>query len=98
MQTCPPRFRNATEAELAELREEGFSDPLPEPKKSSTRKRRRALTDDVEPMFDVRTWRVPSRWRNDKSVGDVTISKMLRGIDLARYESLARTPRERLAS
>jgi len=97
MQTCPPRFRNVTEAELAELREEGFIDSLPEPKKTA-KKRRKPLTTESEPVFDVRRWRVPPRWRSDKNVGDVTISKMLRGIDLDRYESFARTPRERLAS
>ena len=85
MQVCPPRYRRETETEREERLEWQGTDPLP-PKPKARRKKREL---DTEPVFDVRRWRLPSRWRNDKRVGDVTISKMLRGIDLARYEELS---------
>jgi hypothetical protein len=88
MQSCPPRFRRVTPLEIEELRAEGFIDPLPEPAKPGRPKRRKKVV-DTEPVFDVRRWRLPSRWRNDKRVGDSAVSKMLRGIDPARYEELS---------
>lgn len=81
----PPTYRRATSAEL----EDGLQlDPEPERKRSAKKRRPRSTTES-EPVFDVKRWRVPPRWRNDKRVGDVAMSKMLRGVDLDRYEALA---------
>lgn len=52
----------------------------------STRKRHLFGTPDT---FDIRDWRLGSRWRNDKRVGDAAMSKMLAGIDPDRFEALA---------
>jgi hypothetical protein len=85
MQRCPPRYRWSTLQEL----EDGLQlNPEPE-RKRTVRKRRKASDTDAEPVFDVKRWRVPSHWRNDRRVGDVAISKMLRGIDPDRYEELS---------
>ena len=82
----PPRYRNATPTELEDALQ---LDPVPEAKRS-VKKRRKPSATESEPVFDVRRWRVPPRWRNDKRVGDVAMSKMLRGIDLDRYDALSR--------
>jgi hypothetical protein len=89
MKTWPPRYRRETEVERAERLEwEGVDPPRPAPKK----RRSTRTTVESEPVFDVKRWRVPSRWRNDRRVGDVAMAKMLRGVDLDRFETLAAMP------
>lgn len=92
MQAHPPRYRYMTEDERLEAEENGWVDPRPEPitpvRQKKVSKRSTQLADS-EPVFDVRHWRLPSRWRNDKNVGDVAMGKMLRGIDLDRYERMS---------
>jgi hypothetical protein len=85
MQTCPPVYRRETEAEREDrLMWEGVEAPKPKPKKRAAKR-----SSDNSDVFDVKRWRVPSHWRNDRRVGDVTISKMLRGISMERFERLA---------
>jgi hypothetical protein len=87
MQTSPPRYRHATPEELADA---DFPVAEREPRKPVRRKKVSVRRTEVaEPVFDITRWRLPNRWRNDKKVGDSVIGKMLRGVDLDRYEELA---------
>jgi hypothetical protein len=90
MQRVPPRYRRATELELEDLGDDAEWMKEHGKRTSKPRRRRQAPT-AVELVFDVSRWRLPSRWRNDKRVGDVAMSKMLRGVDPRRTEALANT-------
>lgn len=88
MQKCPPRYRRATPLELEDLGDD--TEWLKEHGRKPKPKRRhaRAVADTETPSFDVSRWRLPSRWRNDKLVGDSAIAKMTRGCDPGRLEEL----------
>ena len=87
MQTSSPRYRRANELELAELFGESSSDDEPTKPKPKRRKRRRPAASAE--VFDITRWRLPKKWMTDRKVGDITIGKMLRGVDLDRYEELS---------
>jgi hypothetical protein len=89
MQTCPPRYRYATELELEDLGDDEAW--LKEHARKPRPKRRRATqsASDEPGTFDVSRWRLPTRWRNDKRVGDSAIAKMTRGCDPGRLEELS---------
>jgi hypothetical protein len=88
MQRVPPRYRRATPLELEDLGDDEAW--LKEHARKPRPKRRRATqsASDEPSMFDVSRWRLPTRWRNDKRVGDSAIAKMMRGCDPARFEEL----------
>lgn len=83
----PPTYKRPKPEDNPTLQEDLVFDEAH--KRAPAKRRKRQLESTSEPVFDVKRWRVPPRWRNDKRVGDVAMSKMLRGVDLSRYECLA---------
>lgn len=90
MQTHPPRYRRATDADTFDdwVAEQEAWDEAHKPKRQNV-KRRRVRPSATEQLFDVSRWRLPTRWRNDKRVGDAAIAKMTRGCDPRKLEALA---------
>lgn len=83
----PPTYKNPSPEDNPTLLEDLEFDKTH--KRAPAKRRKRRIDSTSEPVFDVKRWRVPSKWRNDKRVGDAAMSKMLRGVDLDRYEELA---------
>ena len=78
-----PRYRWAKPGEFpTEERQESVSKPR---KKLARRKR----TKDTE-LFDIRTWRLPMKWRRHRRVGDDVMARMTAGCSPARFEELVR--------
>lgn len=79
-QLAPPRYRRATPDDffpdwvVEEARWELEHKPKP-------KKKRRAPKRQTE-LFDVTRWKLPTRWRNDKRVGDAAMAKMTAGCEL----------------
>ena len=75
---------DGTRAELQAL-DEAFDREHRKPR-AKVKRSKRAESE----LFDVKRWRLPTRWRNDKRVGDSVMAKMLAGVDPDRFERLAR--------